>query len=94
MIALSLVLALAVGYTTVEAAVHSVHHLGEDNGDHSCSVLMASQHVPGVATTTSVAVAAPASASSGVVVRREPTVSDRRSHRPDEGRAPPFARSA
>jgi hypothetical protein len=88
-----LVLALALGFVSVEVAVHSVHHMGDPEGAASCQVLSASQHVDGAIENPSNLCAPPAVPAALVPSAHDQIPSARFSH-PDEGRAPPATPSA
>ena len=86
--AIALALALLLSLFAVENAVHSVHHLTDQNRATACAVASAAQHVAGTALER-VALEPPISPSADLVAESDPIALVSRSLRPDQERAPP-----
>jgi hypothetical protein len=87
---LVVILVLVLGLVTVESSVHSVHHLGDQQGAATCVIATATAQVPGAAEgdpTYDVQALAPLGAVLASTLDRPGS----RPLRPDEGRAPPAA---
>jgi len=89
----ALVLAVLLGVSGLEAAIHSVHHLADPESGQSCRVLSATQHVTGALAETA-ALCSPAHLVETLIAVGPPTVLPSRSAGPDAGRAPPASPSA
>jgi len=91
--AAALALAMLLGVSGLEAAVHSVHHLADPESGASCQVLSATQHVTGALAETA-ALCAPARLVEALPAVGPTTILPPRFSGPDEGRAPPVPPSA
>src|SRR5436853_6000094 len=89
----ALVLAVLLGVSGLEAAIHSVHHLADPESGQSCRVLSATQHVTGALAETG-ALCSPAHLVETLTTVGPPTALPSRSAGPDAGRAPPAPPSA
>ena len=89
----ALVLAVLLGVSGLEAAIHSAHHLADPESGQSCRVLSATQHVTGALAETA-ALCSPAHLVETLTTVGPPTVLPPRSAGPDAGRAPPASPSA
>lgn len=86
--AIALGLSLALGVFTLEAAVHSVHHLAEPETAATCSVLAGSQHLSWGEAQAGAAEAPPLRVAPAPLLPAEDAPQSA-IYRPHQGRAPP-----